>query len=253
MLDTELACPAGARVFTVRRRVRLSDMDAAGRLRLDAVARFLQDAAIDDVQETGWGSPEHLWVVRRIQIDVCSPLLRDREVEITTWCSGVAAIAAGRRWSVVGDTGGHVEVDSVWIHLDRDQRPARIGDFDPYAAAAGGRAVSTKLTLPGPSADAHRLPWELRSTDLDVHGHVNNAVYWQAVENWLAREVVSLAQPHRALLDYRDPIDLDDDVQLARFSDGDERRYLAFLVGDRVNAVASVESFGSYPRGSPRG
>ena len=67
-----------------------------------------------------------------------SPLLRDREVEITTWCSGVAAIAAGRRWSVTGDAGGRVEVDSVWIHLGPDQRPARIGDFGPYAAVGGG-------------------------------------------------------------------------------------------------------------------
>ena len=126
-------------------------MDADGRLRLDAVARFLQDAAIDDVQETGWGTPEHLWVVRRIQVDVASPLLRDREVEITTWCSGVAAIAAGRRWSVVGDAGGHVEIDSVWIHLDPDQRPARIGDFGPYALAAGGRSVVDEARAPRPA------------------------------------------------------------------------------------------------------
>ena len=131
MLDTGIPRPAGARSFTTRRRVRLSDMDVAGRVRLDALARFLQDAAIDDVQETGWGVPDHLWVVRAIQIDVVSPLLRDRSLELTTWCSGVAAIAAGRRWSVVGDAGGRIEVDSVWIHLGPDQRPARIGDSAP--------------------------------------------------------------------------------------------------------------------------
>ena len=131
-------------------------MDVAGRVRLDAVARFLQDAAIEDVQETGWGVPEHLWVVRAIQVDVLAPLLRDRELEIVTWCSGVAAIAAGRRWSITGDAGGRIEVDSVWIHLDPAQRPARIGDFGPYALSAAGRPVSTKLELPGPPEDATR-------------------------------------------------------------------------------------------------
>jgi len=241
MLDTSVIPPAGARTFTARRHVRLSDMDAAGRVRLDAIARFLQDAAIDDVQETGWGAPEHLWVVRSIQVDVVAPLLRDREVEVTTWCSGVAAIAAGRRWSVVGDAGGRVEIDSVWIHLDRDQRPARIGDFGPYGIAADGRSVSTKLTLPDPPPDAVRSPWALRSTDLDAHGHVNNAVYWQAVEHWLAWERVSLAGPFRARLDYRDPIDLGDEVVLAGFDGGDDRRCLAFTVGGRARAVASVE------------
>lgn len=245
VLDTSIMLPTEGRAYTARRRVRLSDMDAAGRLRLDAVARFLQDAAIDDVQGTGWGTPEHLWVVRRIQIDVVAALLHDREVEITTWCSGVAAIAAGRRWSVVGDAGGLAEIDSVWIHLGPDQRPARIGDFGPYGLAGGGRTISTRLVLPGPPGEALRRPWALRSTDLDAHGHVNNAVYWQAVEDWLAREGVSPTEPHRALLDYRDPVDLGDEVELVSFADADDRRCLAFVVGGRVRAVASVAPLAS--------
>jgi acyl-ACP thioesterase len=227
-------------VYTGRRRVRLSDMDAAGRVRLDAVARFLQDAAIDDVEETGWGIPDHLWVIRKIRIDVVAPLLRDRAVEIATWCSGVAAIAAGRRWSVQGDAGGRLEIDSVWIHLGPDQRPARIGEFGPYSAAAGGRPVSTRLELPDPPADAARAPWALRSTDLDANGHVNNAVYWQAVEDWSAREGLDPASPHRAELDYRDPIDLDDTLELVSFECEGGTRFLAFVAAGHVKAVASV-------------
>jgi acyl-ACP thioesterase len=245
MLDTGLPRPTEARSYLTRRRVRLSDMDAAGRVRLDAVARFLQDAAIDDVQETGWGIPDHIWVIRKIRVDVVAPLLRDRSVEVETWCSGVAAIAAGRRWSVRGDAGGHVEIDSVWIHLGPDQRPARIGDFAPYGLAAAGRPVSTKLALPDPPADAGRVPWALRSTDLDANGHVNNAVYWQAVEDWCAREGIDPSLPHRAELDYRDPIDLDDRVELATFGAAGEGRCVAFLAGDRVRAVAAVGPLGS--------
>jgi acyl-ACP thioesterase len=240
MLDTALTRPTEARSYVSRRRVRLSDMDAAGRVRLDAVARFLQDAAIDDVEETGWGIPDHLWVIRKIRIDVVAPLLRDRAVEIATWCSGVAAIAAGRRWSVQGDAGGRLEIDSVWIHLGPDQRPARIGEFGPYSAAAGGRPVSTRLELPDPPADAARAPWALRSTDLDANGHVNNAVYWQAVEDRGQREGLNPSSPHRAELDYREPIDLDDDLGLVSFGQGGATRCLAFVVADRVKAVASV-------------
>ncbi len=214
-------------------------MDTAGRVRLDAVARFLQDAAIDDVQETGWGIPDHLWVVRRIRIDVQAPLLDDRTLELTTWCSGVASIAAGRRWSIQGDAGGRIEVDSVWIHLDPDLRPARIGDFGPYAESAAGRTVSTKLTLPAPPDDAQRTAWPLRLSDLDAHGHVNNAVHWEAVEDTLARTGVDPCVPFRADLDYRDPIDLDDGLELAAWRDG-ERHLLAFLVGPSLRAVAAV-------------
>ena len=76
--------PETGRTFRVAYTVRLSDTDATGRLRLDAIARYLQDAAIDDVQETGWGSPEHLWVLRSVRIDVLTPFLEDAEVGIVT-------------------------------------------------------------------------------------------------------------------------------------------------------------------------
>jgi acyl-ACP thioesterase len=217
-------------------------MDVRGRLRLDAVARFLQDVAIDDVQETGWGLPDHLWFVRSIRLDVLRPFLDDREVELTTWCSGVAAIAAGRRWSVTGDAGGRLEVDSVWIHLDAAARPARIEDFGVYAEAAGGRHVSTKLDLPDPPANAARVPWALRTTDVDLHGHVNNAVYWQAVEELLPALGVDPRQPLRAELGYRQPLDLGEAVELVAFDD-DGRAAVAFVAGPAdARAVARVGS-----------
>jgi acyl-ACP thioesterase len=234
--------PAAGRTFRTSRRIRLSDTTASGRLRLDAAARYLQDVATDDVLETGWGAPEHLWVLRSVRIDVVRPFLEDAELEIVTWGSSISALAAGRRWSLAGDVGGAIEVDSTWIHLGPDARPARIGaGFDEYERAAGGRVTSTRLSLPDPPPDASRSPWPLRVTDVDVMGHVNNAAYWCAVEHRLQDGgPPDLAAPVRARLDYRHPLDLGEDVELVE-ARVDGHLELAFAVGEQVRAVARVD------------
>jgi acyl-ACP thioesterase len=234
--------PARGRTFTSGRRIRLSDMDDRGRLRLDSVARYLQDVAIEDVEETGWGLPEHLWFIRSIRIDVLAPFLEDREVGLVTWCSGLAAIAAGRRWSLTGDRGGRIEVDSVWIHLGPGERPARLNGFDVYAEATGDRIISTKLALSAPASDGRRSPWPLRRTDADLHGHVNNAAYWQAVEERLSGAQPDVRRSLRARLDYRKPMDVDDRLELLESSD-ERGLTLGFFVGDEMRAVARVEAF----------
>jgi acyl-ACP thioesterase len=239
VLDPTIPVPASGRTFPATRDVGLADRDRTGRVRLDAIARLLQDVAIDDVQETGWGTPSHLWFVRRIRIDIHQPFLEDGRIELTTWCSGLAAIAAGRRWSLRGDAEGRAEVDSVWIHLGPDQRPTRIEGFGLYGETTGGRHVSTKLELPDPPDDARPVPWQLRASDVDVHGHVNNAVHWQAVEHALAAGELEPAGPLVAELDYREPLDLGDDVELVAAVDGGALA-AGLRAGEVFKAVARV-------------
>jgi acyl-ACP thioesterase len=250
VLDPGIPPPLHGRTHSSRRRIRLSDVDPHGRLRLDAAARFLQDAAIDDVQETGWGMPEHLWFVRRIRIDVLSPFLDDGEVALTTWCSGVASTGAARRWSLRGDAGGRIEVDSIWIHLDAAGSPARIEGFGVYSEAAGERRVSTRLELPDPPADAPRASWALRATDVDRHGHVNNAVHWQAVEELLPSLDVDPREPLRAELDYRRPVDLGESLELLASS---ATGLVGFATGSDLMAVAKVSRISSAAGETVRG
>jgi acyl-ACP thioesterase len=201
-----------SRRFTTRRRISLSDTDANGRLRLDAIARYLQDVASEDWLDAGFDHDSHVWVVRRTDLQLLEPFRPEAAIELHTWCSGIAGSSAARRYSIRGAGGGQVEAESIWIHLDHDLRPKRLDDrfLETYGTSAAGRRAPTRFTLPSP-ARLTGTPWSFRPTDVDRLGHVNNAAYWVPLEErWAAR----LGGRVRATLEYRQPIDLGEPVGL---------------------------------------
>lgn len=231
--------PERGRRFTASRRVRWGDADARGRLRLDAVARYLQDVANDDTRDAGH-DPRAPWVVRRTAIEVLVPPAVGEVLALTTFGGGLGSRWAERRTSMVGDAGGRVEAASLWVCLDPvSGRPARLTEefLATYGEAAGGRRVSSRLVLPPPPPEVTRRPWPLRSTDVDRLRHVNNAATWEPVEDELARRGV---EPARAVLEHGDAIDPADAVELASVAGPDGAVSVWLLVGTAVRASALV-------------
>lgn len=179
--------PASGRRYQGRATVRLGDADPNGLLRLDATARYLQDVANADAIDAGLSNANG-WVVRRTLIAVHEPARLAERLNLTTFCTGIGRSWAERRTSIEGDCGARIEAVSLWVQVDPvTGRPARlVGSFEQiYGEAAGGRTVSSRLRLEPPPPDAPRQPWPVRRADLDVFGHVNNAVLWAVLEEAL--------------------------------------------------------------------
>src|SRR5439155_1703444 len=144
--------PEQGRRFVGHRRVRLGDVNRSNRLRLDAVARYLQDVASDDVDDVADPRVDGAWVLRRTALVLGrSPRYGD-DVELTTFCSGTGGHWAERRTSLAVDGSSVAEAGAVWVYVDRAARPARPGEgfFAHYGDAADGRNVSGRLWM-GPS------------------------------------------------------------------------------------------------------
>jgi acyl-ACP thioesterase len=245
--------PERGRVFRARRRVRLGDASPSQRLRFDACARYLQDAGNDDTADSGIDDTFGVWVVRRAVVDVIVPPRWREWVDLATWCGGTGGRWAERRLSMTGDQGGHVELDTLWVHLNpTTMLPAKLPEsfLEIYGEAAAGRRISSRLWLGGAPAEPdvdrpiERMRWPLRAVDFDVMRHVNNAAYWTAVEEVLSTQPADglhprAGHPVRAILEYGSGIEPGAEVEL-QVSRHDKQIDIWFTVADRVHATARL-------------
>ncbi|MSV37155.1 MAG: hypothetical protein F2916_03785 [Actinobacteria bacterium] len=233
--------PGTGRQFTARRRVRLGDATPNGRLRLDAVARYLQDVANDDTRDADWSDP-HWWVVRRTVIDVHEFPTYLQEIDLTTWCGGVGSHWAERR-TRISAVDGTVLVDAaaLWVHVDEQSlQPSKVPAdiLDILSASAGGRDVNARLLLRDKLFDAsttHTEIWPLRFADFDAVGHMNNAAYWTIIEEFLA-DHRTVRAPLRAIVEHVVQVEQGHEP-IRHISSGDENLELQLRVGATMHSA----------------
>ena len=180
--------PAAGRVFTAGYTIRRTDVTPGGRLRLDALARFVQDVAEDDVADSGLAEP-YGWLVRRCALTIRGYPRRGQRLRLATFCSAIGPRWAERTTTVTVGGTDLIQARMVWVALDPVTGEAcQVGpDFHRlYGPAAQGRRVSVRLSHPRPGPAATGRDWPVRASDFDAAGHVGNTVHWQAAEEVLA-------------------------------------------------------------------
>ena len=197
--------PDAGRIYFASRTVRTTDVTATARLRLDGIARYLQEAAEDDVLDAGWDEARD-WLLRSCALTLRGyPALGDR-VRLRTFCSALGPRWAERTTTLAGDHGDLIQARAVWVAVARQTgAPAPLGAafHRVYAASAQGRKVSARLVHSCPDASPQGRPWPLRASDFDPAGHVNNTIAWAAAEDALS----GLAwPPGLAEIEYHQPI-----------------------------------------------
>jgi acyl-ACP thioesterase len=231
--------PAAGRVFATRRIVRSTDVTMSGRLRLDALARYLQSAAEDDVADAGLTEPV-VWLLRRCELTIGAlPLMGDR-LSVRTFCSGTGPRWAERTTTLSGAGGPLLQARALWAAVSQDDgRPVQLSEkfMNMYRNAAAGRTVSARLLLPRPDATSDGKPWPLRTADFDTAGHVNNAVHWAVVEDLLA---ATGSLPAVAEMEYHRPILPGSSPQVVTGSAGPAAAMLWLVAEHRVLAAARL-------------
>lgn len=261
----------GARYFEAAYRVRTGDVDQQMRVRLDAVARYLQDIANDNIEATDYGASDPFWIVRRTVIDVIRPFSWPAGVTAQRWCGALSTRWTNMRVRLTADhetnrfnpderAPGLIETEAFWINVNDQGMPSRITDgmLDMLSQMTDEHRLRWRSMNPdkAPDASSVELPDRqhvLRSTDFDPFKHLNNAAYLEAIEDELIDQSDLVEGPHRVVIEYLRPIVPGVSITLRRVREAD--RLLVWMLipddaGDQV--VAATVSVSTLPDPSSR-
>ena len=170
------------RRYTARRAVCLGDVLPSGAVRLDALARYLQDVASDDGIDAAIDH-DQTWVVRRTTLTIGRrPRLRraarDRHVGVGPRVGAGPSVGTDHplRRLCAGEVA--VEAVALWVCMDAaTRRPARLSArfWQMYGEAVGGRSCHPDSPTRTRRRSAPRDPGlAAPGLDIDVFDHVNN-------------------------------------------------------------------------------
>ncbi len=234
--------PADGYVYRTGWRLTTSDIDQDGRIRLDGVARYIQEVGAEHLLDAGHAEIHPHWIVQRTVIDVVEPLEWPSDISFARWCSGISSRWCSMRVRLRGSEGGLIETEGFWINMNKDtQTPSLISDefFTRLATTTDNHRLKWRPWLDAAADGVTVTPFALRSTDIDHFRHVNNTVYWHGVHEVLARAGGPFEAPYRSVVEYRKPIQPQEAVDIVWRRSGGELR-LWFVVADQVRAAGLV-------------
>lgn len=238
---TELVPPAdGCRRFEAQFRAGFADCSPSGRMRLDAIARWLQEIAYADVESAGLHF-HAVWVVRRTRLSIRRfPRFAEPQVAVT-FCGGLGRMWAERRTTIGRPDAAQSDVEAVslWVHLAPGSWRPSVFSAEELAIYGDGlpqRRVTARLRHPGPQDASERGRWHFRATECDIAGHINNAVYLQVVEEELLAGPEEPG-PLEVEIEYRSPAQPGEKLVL----ENGPRRWITGLDGD-LHAAAVIFS-----------
>lgn len=236
-------------VYELRRRVSHAEVDFLGELKLSALLGLFEQAAVEASGAAGYDARRYaaerrVWLIRRTLVSRWLPVGGTDELRIRTRVADVRRARSLREYAV--QCNGKLVAEGVtdWVYCDLEsRRPARI---PPQLASA----LSSKPEVPSferapsppddPEGEAVTLLRPVAPSDLDHVGHMNNALYANALEDGAFLWFQHHAWPLERMLAHGGalrPVTMD----IEYFADAG--------AGDTLR----IDTWGEPPQGSPKG
>lgn len=183
-------------MFTFKTKVSYSRVNKEGEVPLYEIMNYLQDCTNFHSESIGVGveymeNKGKAWILAAYKIKINKPIKLGQDICVGTAPTDFGSLYATRKFFIADSEGEYlVQADTVWILIDTVRRkPMRITDEDSVMynnylePGFEGLKASRKLMLEG---EKRRLTeFKVMKTYIDNNGHMNNADYLRAAEEFL--------------------------------------------------------------------
>ena len=167
-------------------RVDSRDVDLFNQCRPSAVLGLLQEAATRAAMALGVSGPEVyekygcLWMVTRNWVELDAPLRWNDALTIRTWHRGASGASTYRDFDIFREGKAVGQGVTIWVLVDpREHKLFRMKNLTEFQGTDGGELNKDirlhKLAMPEEFDGRHRR--DMRYSDTDINGHVNNIHY----------------------------------------------------------------------------
>ena len=187
--------------YTIRSRVRFSEIDHTRKMTLPGIINYFQDCSIFQSEEIGYGleylnKQKKAWMLSAWQIVIERYPKLGEEITVSTWASGFKGICGDRNFCM-RDEAGEITAcaNSLWVYMDLQKgRPAKpeADEVEAYGVSKplGMERAPRKIDIPENMTELQSFP--VRRYHIDTNEHVNNCQYVQ-----MEKEVYEGEEPIR--------------------------------------------------------
>ncbi len=219
------------------------ESDRNGVLRLRTLFNLFQDLA--DGHATVMGVGYHAcvqhgigWIGGAYHVRIHRMPRWEDKVTFLTWPSAATAVTGIREFQVQDENGQVlIEASSQWVLIDTQKlRPVAVTKYFGSYEVIAQRAVETGFEkLPPLDCVDYQADEIIRYDDIDINGHVNNAVYPTWALDGLPADFIRNRQLTELKIQFKKSARLGDSIHLQTQIEADKTRHLI------TNADGSVE------------
>ncbi|MDA8425285.1 MAG: thioesterase [Treponema sp.] len=169
-------------------RLRYYEMDAYAEATPVTILNLLEETAFSHCEESGWDvyrlvSEGYGWILLRGGIEMRRYPSYREAFSIESWCSGTKNFYGTREYRILSPSGELLGfARSLWLFFSLERRrpvpvlPDIVEAWRPGGPPAGDLELGA-VEGPGPESVEASRSFEVRLSDIDTNGHVNNVNY----------------------------------------------------------------------------